>query len=63
MLEKNYDGYTAYKKSKTAMIMYSFDLADRLVNKDIKVNVLHPASLMNTNMVIKDWGYTLTTVE
>ena len=63
MLEKNYDGYFAYKQSKTALIMYSFDLANRLVNKDIKVNVLHPASLMNTNMVIKDWGYTLTTVE
>ena len=25
MLEKNYDGYVAYKQSKTALIMYTFD--------------------------------------
>jgi len=63
MLEKKYDGYFAYKRSKTALIMYTFDLAERLKEKGIKVNALHPASLMNTNMVLKDWGYTLSTVE
>ena len=63
MLEKGYDGYFAYKRSKSAMIMYSYDLADRLKNTGIRVNSLHPASLMNTNMVLQDWGYTLSTVE
>lgn len=63
MLEKGYDGYRAYRQSKTALIMYSFDLAARLKNQEIKVNVLHPASLMNTNMVIEDWGHASATVE
>lgn len=63
MLEKNYDGYFAYKQSKTALIMYTFDLAERLKNDGIKVNVLHPATLMNTKMVFEDWNYTMTTVE
>lgn len=63
MLEKGYDGFWAYKQSKTALVMYTFDLAERLREKNIKVNVLHPASLMNTKMVFEDWGYTLSTVE
>ncbi len=63
MLERNYDGYFAYKQSKTALIMYTFDLAEELKKRDIKVNAVHPASLMNTNMVLNDWGYSLTTVE
>lgn len=63
MLEKNYDGYFADKQSKTALIMYTFDLAERLKEKGIKVNVLHPATLMNTKMVFEDWNYTMTTVE
>ncbi|MFA5327035.1 MAG: SDR family NAD(P)-dependent oxidoreductase [Prolixibacteraceae bacterium] len=63
MLEQNYDGFFAYKQSKTALIMYTFDLAERLKNSGIRVNVLHPASLMNTKMVFEDWNYTLTTVE
>ena len=63
MLEKKYDGFFAYKQSKTALIMYTFDLAERLKGKGIKVNVLHPASLMNTKMVLEDWGKSYTTVE
>ena len=66
MLEKNYDGYDgyyAYKQSKAAQIMYTIDLAERLKNKGIKVNALHPASLMNTKMVVDEWGYSMSTVE
>lgn len=63
MLEKNYDGFFAYKRSKTALIMYTFDLADRLKDHDVKVNAIHPASLMNTKMVLEGWGYSLTTVD
>lgn len=62
-LAKAYDGYHAYARSKTALVMYTFDLADRLKEKQILVNAVHPASLMNTKMVLKDWGYTLSTVE
>ncbi len=63
MLDSGYDGFIAYKRSKTALIMYTFDLAQRLKEKGINVNAVHPASLMNTNMVLNDWGYSYTTVE
>ena len=63
MLERKYDGFLAYKRSKTALIMYTFDLAERLKATGIKVNAVHPASLMNTKMVLVDWGRALTTVE
>jgi len=63
MLEKGYEGFWAYKRSKTALIMYTIELANRLKSKGIKVNALHPASLMNTKMVTEEWDYTLTTVE
>ena len=63
MIEKGYDGLFAYRQAKTALIMYTFDLAERLKDKGIKVNAIHPASLMNTKMVMEGWGYSLTTVE
>lgn len=63
MLDTNYDGFLAYRQSKTALIMYTFDLAARLKENGIKVNALHPASLMNTNMVLEDWGYSQTSVD
>lgn len=63
MLEKNYDGFKAYKQSKTALIMYTFDLAERLMEKEIKVNAIHPATFMNTKMVLDDIGYSLSTIE
>lgn len=63
MLERNYDGFFAYRQSKAALIMYTYDLAERLYDKGIKVNVVHPASLMNTKMVLEEWGYSLTKVE
>jgi NAD(P)-dependent dehydrogenase (short-subunit alcohol dehydrogenase family) len=63
MLEKGYEGFFAYKRSKTALIMYTIELANRLKSKGIKINAIHPASLMNTKMVTEEWDYTLTTVE
>jgi NAD(P)-dependent dehydrogenase (short-subunit alcohol dehydrogenase family) len=63
MLEKHYDGYYAYKQSKAAQIMYTLDLAERLKDQGIKVNAVHPSSLMNTKMVLDEWGYSLSTVE
>lgn len=63
MLERKYDGFFSYKRSKTALIMYTFDLAERLKSVGIKANAVHPASLMNTKMVLVDWGRALTTIE
>jgi NAD(P)-dependent dehydrogenase (short-subunit alcohol dehydrogenase family) len=63
MLEKNYDGYFAYKQSKSALIMYTYDLAERLKGSPVKANAIHPASLMPTKMVLDFLNYSQTTVE
>ncbi len=63
MMEHDYDGYKAYTQSKLALIMYTFDLAEELKGKGITVNAMHPATLMNTNMVEEHFGRTMATVE
>ncbi|MDD1743719.1 MAG: SDR family oxidoreductase [Methanomassiliicoccales archaeon] len=51
MLTKGYSGVRAYRRSKTALVMFTFDLAERLRKDDVTVNCLHPATYMDTNMV------------
>jgi NAD(P)-dependent dehydrogenase (short-subunit alcohol dehydrogenase family) len=63
MLERAYDGRRAYGQSKLAQIMFTFELAERLDPAEVTVNVLHPASLMNTKMVLESFGEAWTTVE
>ncbi len=63
MLEQHYDPLDAYRQSKLALVMFTFDLAETLKADQITVNCLHPASLMNTKMVYEFFGYTLSTVE
>jgi NAD(P)-dependent dehydrogenase (short-subunit alcohol dehydrogenase family) len=53
MLEKNYDGLDAYRRSKNAQIMMTFAMADNLRNREITINALFPSGLMNTDMVIE----------
>jgi NAD(P)-dependent dehydrogenase (short-subunit alcohol dehydrogenase family) len=61
MLERGYGGMRAYSQSKLAMIMFTFDLAAELAGT-VTVNALHPASLMDTNMVREWFGSARTTV-
>jgi NAD(P)-dependent dehydrogenase (short-subunit alcohol dehydrogenase family) len=63
MLERHYVPLDAYRQSKLALVMFTFDLAEELKGEQITVNCLHPASLMNTKMVYESFGYTLSTVE
>ncbi len=66
MLEKGYDDLRAYRQSKLAQVIFTFDLATELQGSGVTVNALHPASLMNTNMVRGSTGYfpgVMTTVE
>lgn len=63
MLERSYDSMRAYGQSKLAQIMFTFSLAERLGDTGVTVNALHPASLMNTKMVLETFGYTMSTVE
>ncbi len=53
MLEVGYDGLRAYRQSKLALVMFTFDLAEDVKASGITVNSLHPASLMNTRMVLE----------
>ncbi len=51
MLEKDYSGRRAYGRSKVAMIMLAYTLAERLYDTGILINSVHPASLMDTKLV------------
>lgn len=51
MLERGYDGWVAYRRSKLAQIMFTVELAARLGDAGVTVNALHPATLMDTTMV------------
>ena len=55
MLESGYSAGRAYGQSKLAQIMFTFTLAERLEGSGVTVNALHPASLMDTDLV-KDIG-------
>jgi NAD(P)-dependent dehydrogenase (short-subunit alcohol dehydrogenase family) len=54
-------GVTAYRKSKLAMIAWTFDLAGRLAGR-VTVSALHPASLMPTKMVLETGWKTMSSV-
>ena len=51
LTEKGYDGVTAYRRSKLAQVMATFDLAADLVGTGVSVNAVHPATFMDTAMV------------
>jgi len=52
MLEHGYDGGRAYCQSKLAQIMHAFDLAEDLAGRGVTATALHPATFMDTKMVI-----------
>lgn len=51
LTEHGYDGVTAYRRSKLAQVMATFDLAADLVGTGVSVNAVHPATFMDTTMV------------
>jgi NAD(P)-dependent dehydrogenase (short-subunit alcohol dehydrogenase family) len=55
-LERDYDGVRAYCRSKVALIMLTFDLAEALAGTGVTANALHPGTFMPTKMVT-DAGY------
>ena len=50
MLTRDYDGMRAYRQSKLAQIMDTFDLAEELRAAGVTVNALHPATFMPTKV-------------
>ncbi|MFG2344360.1 SDR family NAD(P)-dependent oxidoreductase [Streptomyces phaeochromogenes] len=48
---RDYDGVTAYCRSKLALAAHTFALAEELAGTGVSVNVLHPATFIDTAMV------------
>jgi NAD(P)-dependent dehydrogenase (short-subunit alcohol dehydrogenase family) len=61
--EAGYNGVDAYRRSKLALAAFTFDLAGELAAAQVTVNCLHPATLMNTEMVAHADITPVTTVE
>jgi NAD(P)-dependent dehydrogenase (short-subunit alcohol dehydrogenase family) len=66
MLERGYDGLRAYRQSKLAQVMFTFELAERrraAGEPGVTVNALHPATLMDTKMALQTFGYAMSTIQ
>lgn len=63
MMEKRYDAFDAYRRSKLAQIMFTIDLAAMLDPANVTVTALHPARAMNTPRVLNGGFTPLSTVE
>ncbi|WP_019927993.1 SDR family NAD(P)-dependent oxidoreductase [Nocardia sp. BMG111209] len=61
--EHGYSGGAAYMRSKLALIMLTFDLAEELGPSGVTVTALHPATYMDTTMVREFGGSPLSTVD
>jgi len=48
---RGYDGFAAYRRAKFALAAHTFALAEELADTGVSVNVLHPATFMDTAMV------------
>ncbi|OPG09174.1 3-oxoacyl-ACP reductase [Streptomyces sp. GKU 895] len=48
---RGYDGFAAYCRAKFALAAHTFTLAEELADTGVAVNVLHPATFMDTAMV------------
>ncbi|MBX6357019.1 MAG: SDR family NAD(P)-dependent oxidoreductase [Micromonosporaceae bacterium] len=62
-MDTGYDGVLAYRRSKLALVAYSFDLAEQLRGEGVTVNSLHPATFMDTAMVHEAGVSPVSTVE
>jgi len=62
MLQHDYSGMRAYRQSKLAQILFTIELSPKLKGSSVTVNVLHPATFMNTAMV-RQFGTPISTVE
>lgn len=63
MIERNYSDGRGYAQSKLAQILFTVDLARELEDTGVKVNALHPATMMNTTMVLSRGAASRSSVE
>jgi NAD(P)-dependent dehydrogenase (short-subunit alcohol dehydrogenase family) len=63
MLKRDYQSGTAYAQSKLAQVMFTVSLAEQLDPAKVTVNSLHPATMMNTPMVMENGMQPRSSVE
>lgn len=63
MLQRDYDGYRAYARSKLALIMLSIEQAQRISAEQVTVNAVHPGTLLDTKMARDEFGGALAPAE
>jgi len=63
MLTRGYSGARAYCQSKLAQVMFTFDLAEKLVGTGVSANCLHSATYMDTAMVRRAGVTRVSTVD
>ena len=63
MLEREYSGTRAYCQSKLAQVMHAIDLAERLRERRVTANCLHPATYMPTKIVFAARGSSVSSLE
>jgi NAD(P)-dependent dehydrogenase (short-subunit alcohol dehydrogenase family) len=56
MLERGYDGFQAYARSKLAQVTWTFELADRLGGRELTVNALHRPPSWTRRWCASPWG-------
>jgi NAD(P)-dependent dehydrogenase (short-subunit alcohol dehydrogenase family) len=62
-LEEGYSDGRGYAQSKLAQILHAFDLAEELEGEPILVFALHPATMMDTGMVLSRGAQARASVE
>ena len=62
-MDRGYDGTVAYRRAKLALAAWTFDLAEELAADRVRVDCIHPATLMDTAMVDESDMGPMSTVE
>lgn len=63
MLENSFSQMNAYSQSKLAQIMFTISLSEMLDPDEVTVNSLHPATFMDTPMVVSTGRQPMSSVE
>ncbi len=63
MMEEGYSDGRGYAQSKLAQVLHTFDLAERLEGSGVTAVAVHPATMMDTDMVLSRGAQARSSVE